>query len=273
MKQWPVNVPYERGVERMFDDRPEEALTLLVAALEQQPDRSRIHSNLGKALLSTGRIRDAVSSARRGFELAEPGDLYPLSTLIEILAERSRHREVVALCDKAARQPGWSSVQEHAILAHKCWSLNDLGDAHQTIVLCLWQVEQSTNAELWDVFACALALEDRWGEARRAIWRARELDPDPAYEDHEAAIEEGAEQVASALHDAKCTAVQDPDSWEAHHEFGIALMLSGDLSSAIDAFDHARTLQSKPSTHTPGALLSKWEADCRLALEARSDRP
>jgi tetratricopeptide (TPR) repeat protein len=270
MRKWTENTAYVQGVA-LYEEHgdPHGAVALLRKAIEVQPDRARIHSHLGCALLRAGMHDEARAAAMRGVALSEADDPVPASGLSDVLRQLGDYEGALTAADDAIARAGERDDRRDALVA-KGWALLGLGRGRLAIGVAEDAIAgdpQHAGAHI--VLAHALAIADRWGEAKRILERAAALAPgDEEVARTMATVQEGLEAVRRALALARTAVKEQPESFDAWVTLGVAQVMAGQLSNAADTFDRAHALNPDPDDRWPAEphMLSPFEADCRIAL-------
>ncbi len=269
------NAAYVEAVEQMNDGEPERAIGAFRRALEKEPDRARIHANLGYALAVTGQAKEGLVAARRGCELA-PDDPYALLKRADVLSVLERHEDALADQERArdlAREAG-DTLSLTSALNDMGWSLLQLDRSREVLSVAREAIElQPTEASPHGLLAGALADLDRWGEALAATEAGLALEPDNVWlAERRELCAEGMSRLEPMLR-AFEEDIGPESTWEQWHELGCVRLACGQLEEAAAAFDEAHLRHPDGDRREEAGMLSTMEADCRIALLERAVDP
>lgn len=273
MKEWPLNPRYNEAMERLQAGEIEESIPLFLKAMEAQPDRPRILSNMAFALYRLGRTDEAIETAEKGVEMAGGSDLYVLNILADIHLKACNHKKALSFSEQILGRPDLKDNDRVTALENKAWALLGLDRGREALSCAQEALGLNSNVQgVWVALGSALAECDRWGEARKAVDQAISLDPGD--EDGDLArrgrlISGAMEKLEQILIELRDKAQRTPSEWEGWHAVGTLLFQLGRLEEAERTFDRSRRLHPEFETMEDCFMLSHWEADCRLALLSR----
>ena len=237
--------PYDEAVDLHRRRRLGEAIAAYDRAAASEPGRARVHANRARCLIDLGRIKEAISAARRAVRL-DGKDSYAHTVLIEALSIGRRSKDVLAAMARAARveTPPLQREIQLIRLTHALVALEHADAALAAASRATALAPGDPRAHV----ACAVALASacRFGEARTAMARAVSLAPgDELVRSRQATIEEGFRMLEASLAEAGQAAVTAPESGERWKKVGHLLILLGRFDDAAGAFDRAIALRPR----------------------------
>jgi tetratricopeptide (TPR) repeat protein len=146
----------EKGLQLLKQGKPDEALTVLRQALEQEETHGQTHHLVGVILANQAKLDEAVREFRRAIELA-PGFLPAHLNLGEVLYYQDKLEEARAVLNKV--------LERNA----------KIGPAHTLLGRVLLQEGKLDEADA--AFNKALALNPRDGTARGVLAEVKRLQP------------------------------------------------------------------------------------------------
>ncbi len=231
--------------------RIDEALPLLVEAVQRAPQDALVRAAYGSLLLETGRAADAVSQ----LEMAQ------------------------AL---AGGQRDWVGRDlMRSILTNLGWAYASVGRESDAIAV-LRQAAAHDDVEALNNLGSILARVGQWNEAQRVLERARERDPeDPNVESNLGWVYANVGRLDEARELLERAIVKQPQEPSAHGNLGWVRLRAGDPAAALTAFAAAQALEPSSAwiatmQGIAHARLAEWPAaiaafDRALALAPDAD--
>jgi tetratricopeptide (TPR) repeat protein len=216
-------------------------------AVAQYPASARARTNLGMALLQSGRLDEAIAECREALRLS-PGNYMAHNALGFALTEQGRPEEAIEHCQAAVRlKPDY--YQAHNNLGNALQAVGRYGEAfeHYQRALSLWPDYAPAHVS----FGYALAQTNRLDEAISHYKRALELAPDNVLcLNNLGGALARKNRTAEAIAIFRRALAIDPSNASAHNNLASALASSGDLSGAVEHYVKALELAPDSlSTH------------------------
>ncbi|MDY6951495.1 MAG: tetratricopeptide repeat protein [Thermodesulfobacteriota bacterium] len=215
-------------------------MTLWADVLSKNPQSARAHLNLGAALVSQGKVDDAIGHYRKALKI-KPYYVRTHNNLAIALREKGNLQEAISHYRTALRiRPKYVDARNNLALALKDQGKLDEAIAHYGRALEI----EPYSAEVHNNLGIALREKGNLDEAVSHYRRALELDPDLADAHHNLAValtcqgrqEEAAAHVTRALR-------MRPDDAEAYNMLGNTLAQQGRLEEAAAQFKKALAIR------------------------------
>jgi tetratricopeptide (TPR) repeat protein len=263
---WEENELYDEGVEVLLTDASA-AVPLLEAALELQPDRPRIHVNLGWALSNLGEHDAAKASAERAREL-DPKDAYVAARRVHILFAAGDADAVIQAAEDASTLADMEEDDHRDVRTMLCWMLMRVSPTAAVAVADALALEWPTHAEVLAAKGCALAAACRWDEGIVCLDEAIAADPEDArYPRRREQIEQVRDLATVAMSDLREAAEEEPEDANRWRELGLALAKFARLEEALAAFERASALDPEEDPSDPLVMSAMMvEATARPAV-------
>ena len=223
--------------------RPADALPLLRKSLIVSPDDGRQDALLGRVLRATGDVEGATAAFADGVRL-EPFDVAARTDYGKALLETGRGRDAV-LQLRSAETLAPEVPQVHADLAVALADIDRWGDAIAEDRESLRLNPDDPDAH--NHLGRALAHESQLGEAVREFARALTLRPNDAETENNLAValRDEHDAAAAAEHFRRALALA-PGKFEIHANYGDCLAMSGHLTEATA--EYVRAVELAPSS-------------------------
>ncbi|MEG4862378.1 MULTISPECIES: FkbM family methyltransferase [unclassified Microcoleus] len=245
----------DEGALLLGEGNLEGAIAAYHRAIEQNPDHSWSHHNLGEALAKLGQFEKAIAAYRRAIEL-NPDFSWSYHHLGDAL-DRQQQWEEAVVAFRRAIELNAEHFGTYCGLGH---SLAKLGQLDEAIAAYRRASELEPDAD-WIQYRLGEVLQQRTQldleGAIASYRRAIELNPDDlqAYrkllqiqpDNLEVCLQLGKalvkqEQWEEAIAPYRCLTELNPDDVQAYYRLGELLIKQGDLEGAIDTLRHALEL-------------------------------
>ena len=244
------------------------ALLLMNRALALEPDRAEFHANRGVAYLATGNLQQAAESFRRAVEL-DPDYVEARQNLAAVLRKSGRldeavaeYRQIATLRPESAEsqnnlgdaQLSAGQIDDAIASFRKALALrpdspdiqfnlgNALARAHQPdeAIALLRRAEKirPKDATIHNTLAGALMQKSQYDEAIALLRLTLKLKPDyPGAASDLGNALLAQERIAEAMAAYQAVLKTHPDFAQAHWNYALALLLTGDYSRGWPEFD------------------------------------
>lgn len=262
MGTWATNPDYDRACALFEQGDYARAEPLFRAAGGHQPRRPRVAANHALCLLNLDRAAHALPLVERALAL-DPTDPTLWRAASRVHLALGRAEEAQAAAERGLQQPGAAEWHEDL-----CFSLGEAaitrGLPRQGLDAARRMLGADPRGALgWFLAAVALVKLQRVGEARRAAALATALEPDDAvYRELVDDIDLAMVGLTAELPRARALATEG--GTDGPVVLGDLLVRLGRLDEALAVYERAHEERETP----PDAahMLSRFEADCRLAL-------
>jgi protein O-GlcNAc transferase len=238
------NEHYIAAVVHLEEGRLGEARAAFEQALAREPGRARIHANYAVCLAEQGAFDEADRVSRHAVELA-PLDSYTVVLRARFLITRGKLDEARESID-AARDSGTSLADLSEGLIEIAWARIAAEDEAALGAALDAVAAAPEDAGAHAAHAVALALENRFGEARKAIERAVILDPDDKFlQTRRDLIQTGLDHLDESVEELEAPTKERPEDGHAWVVLGQLHLLRGKFDEAAACCERAIALDEK----------------------------
>lgn len=238
-------------------------------AVELNPDDAKAHTNLGMALVETGRIQEGVEHYRKANQL-DPNSPDPYDQLGVVLARSGRYQEAIPYFQQALRL----NPEDATALTNLSGALALTGTRLDEAVRYGEKLlaNNPDSPQVYVNLAIALTKLGRFDEAIQHLQKAAELSPDNASIQNNlgAALAQRGRINEAIPHFEQALKIA-PDFAEGHYNMGVLYAYVGRTAEAVNEW---RTLLKLNPDHAAGlnrlaqVLASSPDASLRSGAEA-----